>query len=80
MSSSPANVPSRNIMSTIRESSFKAGNDKFIPKDLIELPRPNVGKANTARDLVLASAPNTPSQTRSKSRFPINDHISLIPA
>ena len=49
MSSPPAN------MSTSREFSFKAGHDEFTPKDLIELPRPNVGKANAAGDLVLAS-------------------------
>jgi len=42
-------------MSTSREFSFKAGHDEFTPKDLIELPRPNVGKANAAGDLVLAS-------------------------
>jgi len=54
MSSPPTNVPSCD-MSTIREFSFKAGNDTFTPKDLIELPRPDVGKANPAGDLVLAS-------------------------
>lgn len=54
MSPPPTNVPSRD-MSTIREFSFKAGNDRFTPKDLIELPRPDVGKANPAGDLVLAS-------------------------
>jgi len=42
-------------MSTSREFSFKAGHDRFTPKDLIELPRLNVGKANAAGDLVLAS-------------------------
>jgi hypothetical protein len=54
MSPPPTNVSSRN-MSTIREFSFKAGNDRLTPKDLIELPRPDVGKANPAGDLVLAS-------------------------
>jgi len=47
--SSPPNMP------TIREFSFKAGNDRFTPQNLIELPRPDVGKANAAGDLVLAS-------------------------
>jgi hypothetical protein len=42
-------------MSTSREFNFKAGNDRFTPKDLIELARPGTGKANVAGDLVLAS-------------------------
>jgi hypothetical protein len=42
-------------MSTFREFNFKAGNDRFTPKDLIELARPGIGKANVAGDLVLAS-------------------------
>jgi hypothetical protein len=39
----------------IREFSLKAGNGRFTPKDLIELPRPDAGKANVAGDLVLVS-------------------------
>ncbi|KAH9969542.1 alpha/beta-hydrolase [Russula dissimulans] len=38
-----------------KEFSFKTGNDRFTPQDLIELPRPDIGKANAAGDLVLAS-------------------------
>jgi len=39
----------------IREFSLKAGNGRFTPNDLIELPRPDAGKANVAGDLVLVS-------------------------
>lgn len=49
MSSPPAE------MSKIREFSLKTGEDRFSPKSLIELPRPDAGKANAAGDLVLAS-------------------------
>jgi hypothetical protein len=38
-----------------REFKLKLGEDRFSPKDLIELPRPDTGKANAAGDLVLAS-------------------------
>jgi len=41
-------------MST-KEFTFKTGNDRFTPQNLIELPRPDSGKANAAGDLVLAS-------------------------
>jgi len=54
MSSPLANVPSRNT-AMISEFSLKAGNGRFTPKDLIELPRPDAGKANVAGDLVLVS-------------------------
>lgn len=54
MSSPPADIPSRN-MSTIGEFSLKSGNDRFAPKDLVELPRPGAGIANAAGDLVLVS-------------------------
>ena len=32
---------------------FKAGNERFTPQDLIELPRPGAGVANPTGDLVL---------------------------
>jgi hypothetical protein len=51
MSSPPASIPSP----MIREFELKTGNDRFSPKDLIELPRPDTGKANAAGDLVLVS-------------------------
>jgi hypothetical protein len=47
--------PSFPKMSTIRDFELKTGKDRFSPKDLIELSRPGVGKANAAGDLVLAS-------------------------
>jgi hypothetical protein len=42
-------------MSTISDFELKTGEDRFSPKDLIELHRPGAGKANAAGDLVLAS-------------------------
>jgi len=39
----------------IREFSLKVGKGRFTPKDLIELPRPDAGKANVVGDLVLVS-------------------------
>jgi hypothetical protein len=42
-------------MSTISDFELKTGEDRFSPKDLIELHRPGSGKANAAGDLVLAS-------------------------
>jgi hypothetical protein len=38
------------------EFNLKTGNDRFSPKDLVELPRPGAGQANAAGDLVLVSA------------------------
>ena len=52
MSSPPAGIPSRNMS----EFNLKTGNDRFSPKDLVELPRPGAGQANAAGDLVLVSA------------------------
>jgi hypothetical protein len=49
MSSPPAGIPSREMS----EFNLKTGKDRFSPKDLIELPRPDTGKANPAGDLVL---------------------------
>ncbi len=43
------------MSTTIRDFELKTGKDRFSPKDLIELPRPGVGQANAAGDLVLAS-------------------------
>jgi hypothetical protein len=51
MSSPPAGIPSREMSGF----NLKTGKDRFSPKDLIELPRPDAGKANAAGDLVLAS-------------------------
>lgn len=53
MSSPPEGIPSHK-MSTISDFELKTGQDRFSPKDLIELDRPGAGKANAAGDLVLA--------------------------
>jgi hypothetical protein len=44
------NTPSYNMTKSF---AFKAGNDRFTPQNLIELPRPGAGVANPAGDLVL---------------------------
>lgn len=44
------NAPSYNMS---KPFAFKAGNDRFTPQDLVELPRPGAGVANAAGDLVL---------------------------
>jgi hypothetical protein len=49
MSSPPAGIPSLGMS----EFNLKTGKDRFSPKDLVELPRPDTGKANAAGDLVL---------------------------
>ena len=59
MSSPPAGIPSHKMS----EFNLKTGDDRFTPKDLIELPRPGAGQANAAGDLVLASV----------SRYSFND-------
>jgi len=40
-------------MSEAKAFSFKSGNGRFTPQDLVELPRPGAGVANAAGDLVL---------------------------
>ncbi|KAI9510583.1 alpha/beta-hydrolase [Russula earlei] len=42
-------------MSTNKEFVLRTGNGRFTPQNLIELPRPDAGKANAAGDLILAS-------------------------
>jgi hypothetical protein len=54
MSSPPKGIPSEK-MSTVTDFELKTGKDRFSPQDLIELHRPNAGRANVAGDLVLAS-------------------------
>jgi hypothetical protein len=54
LSSPPSNILPHN-MSATSEFSLRTGDDRFSPKDLIELPRPGAGLANAAGDLVLAS-------------------------
>ena len=46
------NTPSYN-MSEAKAFSFKSGNGRFTPQDLVELPRPGAGVANAAGDFVL---------------------------
>ena len=59
MSSPPAGISSPEMS----EFNLKTGDDRFTPKDLIELPRPGAGQANAAGDLVFASV----------SRYSFND-------